>query len=54
MDDGVDPVLREQRRNAGLIAGVADDDGTSGATDQSKPVVRLSSTTTRSPASASA
>ena len=26
MDDGVDPVLREQRRNAGLIAGVADDE----------------------------
>ncbi len=52
MDDRVDPVLRDQRGHQRLIAALADDEGGARpATAQRKPVVRLSSTTTRSPAS---
>jgi hypothetical protein len=54
MDDGIDPALRDQFGDARLISVSPIRSDASGATAQSKPVVRLSSTTTRSPASTSA
>ena len=54
MDNGVDPVLRDQRSHARLISDVTDDERRALRDCQSKPVARLSSTTTRSPASTSA
>jgi hypothetical protein len=54
MDNGVDPVLRDQRSHARLVTDVADDERRALRYAQSKPLARLSSTTTRSPASTSA
>jgi hypothetical protein len=54
MHDGIDPALRDQFGDARLISVSPIRSDASGATAQSKPVVRLSSTTTRSPASTSA
>jgi hypothetical protein len=53
MEDGVDPVLCDRFGDARLISMSPIRSDAAGATAQSKPVVRLSSTTTRSPASTS-
>ena len=53
MDDGVDAMLGEQARHKRLIFDVTDDKGGAPPTAQSKPVLRSSSTTTRSPVSRS-
>ena len=54
MDDGVDVVLFDQRGDQRLVADVADDrQHRLAAAPSAKPVDRLSSTTTRSPASTS-
>jgi hypothetical protein len=54
MDDGVDLVFCNQRRYLRLVAAVTDDERPALRYRPIEPVARLSSTTTRSPASTSA
>ena len=53
MDDRVDLVLADDGADEVLVAAVADDECACAGTAQRKPVDRLSSTTTCSPASSS-